>query len=106
MRSLGQNPTETELRDMVSEVDADGNGTIDFSEFLTMMSRKIRDTDKDEEIREAFKVFDKDGSGTISAAELKNVMASLGMSHSTMSKPLGRKPFHILACFETTITDT
>ena len=61
---------------------------------------------KDEEIREAFKVFDKDGSGTISAAELKNVMASLGMSHSTMSKPLGRKPFHILACFETTITDT
>ena len=36
MRSLGQNPTETELRDMVSEVDADGNGTIDFSEFLTM----------------------------------------------------------------------
>ena len=32
MRSLGQNPTEAELQDMVNEVDADGNGTIDFPE--------------------------------------------------------------------------
>ena len=37
MRSLGQNPTEAELADMINEVDADGNGTIDFPEFLTMM---------------------------------------------------------------------
>lgn len=30
MRSLGQNPTESELQDMINEVDADSNGTIDF----------------------------------------------------------------------------
>ena len=59
MRSLGQNPTEAELQDMINEVDADGNGTIDFPEFLTMMARKMRDTDSEEEIKEAFKVFDK-----------------------------------------------
>ena len=41
MRSLGQNPTEAELQDMINEVDADGNGTIDFPEFLTMMARKM-----------------------------------------------------------------
>ena len=58
MRSLGQNPTEAELQDMINEVDADGNGTIDFPEFLTMMARKMRDTDSEEEIKEAFKVFD------------------------------------------------
>lgn len=50
MRSLGQNPTEAELADMINEVDADGNGTIDFPEFLTMMARKMKDTDS--EVRE------------------------------------------------------
>ena len=80
MRSLGQNPTEAELQDMINEVDADGNGTIDFPEFLTMMARKMRDTDSEEEIKEAFKVFDKDGNGYISAAELRHVMTNLGAS--------------------------
>ena len=63
---------------MINEVDADGNGTIDFPEFLTMMARKMRDTDSEEEIKEAFKVFDKDGNGYISAAELRHVMTNLG----------------------------
>ena len=42
MRSLGQNPTEAELKDMINEVDADGNGTIDFHEFLNLMARKMK----------------------------------------------------------------
>nr|BAW98166.1 luminescent protein GeNL(Ca2+)-60 [synthetic construct] len=79
MRSLGQNPTEAELQDMINEVDADGNGTIYFPEFLTMMARKMKDTDSEEEIREAFRVFDKDGNGYISAAELRHVMTNLGV---------------------------
>ena len=77
MRSLGQNPTEAELTDMTSEVDAEGIGTIDFPEFLTMMARKMKDTDTEEEIREAFKVFDKDGNGFISASELRHVVKNL-----------------------------
>nr|BBB18812.1 calcium indicator protein OeNL(Ca2+)-18u [synthetic construct] len=78
MRSLGQNPTEAELQDMINEVDADGNGTIYFPDFLTMMARKMKDTDSEEEIREAFRVFDKDGNGYISAADLRHVMTNLG----------------------------
>ncbi|XP_059512086.1 calmodulin-A-like [Myotis daubentonii] len=84
MRSLGQNPTETELQDMIHEVDADGNGAIDFPEFLAMMARKRKDTDAEgeisgvEEIREAFQVFDRDGNGCISAAQVCHVMTNLG----------------------------
>ena len=74
---LGQNPTEAELQDMIDEVDADGNGMVDFPEFLTMMARKTRYSESDE-IKEAFKVFDKDGNGYISPAELRHVMTSLG----------------------------
>ncbi|KAB5511114.1 hypothetical protein DKX38_030200 [Salix brachista] len=101
MRSLGQNPTEAELQDMINEVDADQNGTIDFPEFLNLMARKMKksssealdcpeiiditdvpylycDTDSEEELKEAFKVFDKDQNGYISAAELRHVMTNLG----------------------------
>lgn len=78
MRSLGMNPTQAELQDMINEVDADGSGTVDFPEFLTMMARKLRTEDYEEEICEAFKVFDKDGNGYITADELHHVMTSLG----------------------------
>ncbi|CAL9145723.1 calmodulin-like protein 11 [Musa acuminata AAA Group] len=76
--SLGQNPTEEELKDMIMEVDINGNGTIEFTEFLNLMARKMKETDAEEELREAFKVFDKDQNGYISASELRNVMINLG----------------------------
>ncbi|XP_055682758.1 calmodulin-A-like isoform X4 [Lutzomyia longipalpis] len=78
MRSLGQRPTETELRDMVNEVDQDGNGTIEFNEFLQMMSKKMKGADGEDELREAFRVFDKNNDGLISSSELRHVMTNLG----------------------------
>ena len=58
LRHIGQNPSEAELQDMVNEVDKDGTGSIDFPEFLTMMSLKINEENAEEDLREAFKVFD------------------------------------------------
>ena len=78
MRSLGQNPTEAEMRNMINDVDIDGSGNIDFKEFLIMMAKKMKDNNEEEELIEAFKVFDKDGNGFISAAELRHVMTNLG----------------------------
>lgn len=69
---------DVELRDMVNEVDQDGNGTIEFNEFLQMMSKKMKDGDSEDELREAFRVFDKNNDGLISSNELRHVMTSLG----------------------------
>jgi calmodulin len=80
MRSLGQTPSEAELREIIQRGDLDRNGTIDFNEFLTMMGNIMPETNLDDEMKEAFHAFDKDGSGHISADELKSMMSSLGMS--------------------------
>ncbi|KAK4361666.1 hypothetical protein RND71_020618 [Anisodus tanguticus] len=79
IRSLDQNPTEEELCHMISEVDADhDNGTMEFTEFLNLISKKMKETDSEEELKEAFKVFDKDQNGYISSNDLRHVMINLG----------------------------
>ena len=63
------------------QADADGNGTIDFAEFIEMMPKaapKEKDGNAEEEMMEAFKVFDSDGNGMITADELRQIMANLG----------------------------
>ncbi|VAI30019.1 unnamed protein product [Triticum turgidum subsp. durum] len=62
MRSLGQHPTEEELKD-----------------FLGLVARQMRgDAEAEEELHEAFRVFDKDNNGFISLDELRTVMKNLG----------------------------
>ena len=77
MKNLGQNPTDSMLKSMIAEVDADNSGTLDFAEFLTMMVRKIRGVDVQDEIQAAFQSFDKDGSGTINSVELKTILMDI-----------------------------
>lgn len=77
LRALGNNPTEEELETMIREVDEDGNGTIDFGEFLEMMARKLNKIDIEAELLEAFKVFDRDGNGLVSTAELRFSLHSI-----------------------------
>ena len=42
MRTLGENPTEDELQDLINKFDEDGNNCIEFTEFLCMMAAKVR----------------------------------------------------------------
>ncbi|XP_033736505.1 calmodulin-like [Pecten maximus] len=78
LRALGQNPSASELKQMINEVDQDGDGTVDFPEFLVLLVRKMKEAGGETEMREAFRVFDRDGNGMITAAELRNAMYNLG----------------------------
>jgi len=78
MRSIGQNPSEAEIQEMVNLVDKDGTGSIDLPEFLMMMTLKDEAENSEDDIREAFKVFDGDGNGYINRQELAMVMMNIG----------------------------
>ena len=52
------------FQEMINEVDADGSGSIDFSEFLNMMSKKVEETSViEDQVRRAFKVLATSGKG-------------------------------------------
>lgn len=78
MRSLGQNPTEAQVRGLIEEVDTDRSGGIDFGEFTTLMLSRYGDRRSRLEL--AFGVFDRDGSGHITAEEMSHVMSQVGLT--------------------------
>ncbi|PRQ00439.1 EF-hand domain-containing protein [Enhygromyxa salina] len=82
MRSLGQNPSAAELRDLLNEVDIDRSGSIDFGEFKTLMVS--RSGDRRSRLKLAFSVFDKDGSGHITVDEMSSVMSQVGLTRAEL----------------------
>lgn len=67
-----------ELKQMIRDVDAEGNGKIGFSEFVTLMARSTNSADAEAELKEVFSVFDKRGQKKIGVEDLKAVFLSLG----------------------------
>merc|ERR1719456_312479 len=60
MDTLGIRTTPEELKLMVSEIDDNGNGEIDFEEFVQVMCRKVDTSYTSDEVRKAFRVFSGD----------------------------------------------
>merc|ERR1711968_162617 len=77
MRALGFEVKNEELKKMVTDIDNDGNGTIEFAEFLMMMTAKMGEKDTREDIEKVFKLFD-DDTTKISFRNLARVAEELG----------------------------
>ena len=78
LRSMDHEPSEQELTDLISDVDSNNDGKVNFNEFLSIMIKRAKDSDIEEELIEAFRIFDKEGEGRISSSEFRHIMMTLG----------------------------
>ncbi|KAJ3262317.1 Myosin regulatory light polypeptide 9 [Boothiomyces macroporosus] len=74
LASLGQNPTDEYIEDMISEAP----GSINFTMFLTLMGEKMSGTDPEHEILQAFECFDAGKTGFINADVLREAITTMG----------------------------
>ncbi|RDX57783.1 Calmodulin-like protein 1, partial [Mucuna pruriens] len=79
-RALDRGIGDAEAVKAFRVMDSDGDGFIDFKEFMEMFNGEGRV--KETEIKNAFQVFDLNGDGKISAEELSQVLKRLGESCS------------------------
>jgi len=77
LKAMGATPTQAEVRDIINEFDLDGNGRIDFNEFLVMMAMQH---DTEDDYLAAFQAMDRDNDGMITIAEMNKLLDGIGLS--------------------------
>ena len=92
MQSLGFEAKNQTVYQMISDIDKDGTGDINFEEFLDLMTSKMGDSDTKEEIQKIFSLFDDDKTGFITIQNLKRVAKELGenLSDSELMEMIDR----------------
>ncbi|KYN03703.1 Troponin C, isoform 1 [Cyphomyrmex costatus] len=77
---LGHELSENTLQEIISEVDEDGSGELEFEEFCTLAARFLVEEDTEamqQELREAFRLYDKEGNGYITTAVFRDILHEL-----------------------------
>nr|CAB3459088.1 unnamed protein product [Digitaria exilis] len=73
----GTKLSDTEIQQLMEAADADGNGLIDYDEFVTATVH-MNKLDREEHLYTAFQYFDKDNSGYITREELEQALKEQG----------------------------
>ncbi|MBA0569354.1 hypothetical protein Golob_006790 [Gossypium lobatum] len=84
---LGSKLTEAEVKQLMEAADVDGNGTIDYIEFISATMHRYR-LERDEDLYKAFQYFDKDNSGFITMDELEAAMKDYRMGDEVSIKQI------------------
>ena len=72
--ALKDKMNQEEIKEILSGVDTDKNGAINYTEFIAATLNKILSNDRTR-IEKAFKVLDKNGDGTINEKDLREVLS-------------------------------
>lgn len=63
---------------MISDLDADGNGSIDFGEWFNLMTKRVNNRDSRDNINKIFMLFDDRKDGYLTIGNLRRIAESLG----------------------------
>lgn len=83
----GSKLSETEVRQLMEAADVDGNGSIDYIEFITATMHMNR-MERADHIYRAFQYFDKDSSGYITVDELEQALKKYGIDDDRTIKEI------------------
>ncbi|QCD79736.1 calcium-dependent protein kinase [Vigna unguiculata] len=84
---IGSTLSEAEVKQLMDAADVDGNGSIDYLEFISATMHRHR-LERDEHLYKAFQYFDKDNSGYITRDELETAMTQHGMGDEATIKEI------------------
>lgn len=82
MRHFGRDVSERDMQSLINAWDLDGNGTLDFDEFLMAMVSVMTNEPDDYALRQTFRFYDKDNTGFIGLHQMRDVMVKLRMQPS------------------------
>ena len=85
LQSMGQDPSDEEVFDMIAEVDADGSGEIDFSEFLQVIIQQKEKTASQDDESDTIDAFislggNADKTGEVSTEKLRSICKDFGLT--------------------------
>ncbi|MBA0621306.1 hypothetical protein Gotri_008407 [Gossypium trilobum] len=79
LRSIGIKPSGDQIHVLLANMDANGNGSVEFDELASILPELTGEIlNNQERLTEVFQLFDRDGNGYITAAELAGCMAKMG----------------------------
>lgn len=80
LRSLGLKPSGDQLHVLLSNIDSNGNGTVEFDELVNAIMPHLNEElwINQDMLLKVFHSFDRDGNGYITLAELAGSMAKMG----------------------------
>lgn len=82
MRQCGIEPHPAEVKEVEERLTLDGKRHIELSDFLELMTKKLKEFESVKDLEDAFEIFDEDGSGEIDGEEFKHVLENLGCNFS------------------------
>merc|ERR1711934_494115 len=87
MQALGFDPSPFEIKEMLEKIDQDGNGCVEFDEFVDLLSGKMDEKDPATEMADAFAMFDKDSTGRITMKNMQDVIREMGNPELADNEP-------------------